>query len=132
MTTVRQLYLALNCVRKKEEEIVGNKKLKFWIHDHKTWSPKTLWMQFFMTFFLKDVWDLSVLYFGICSQRKWVLIINYKLNFAWLQWSLAWRKVKGIKGFKFSKLDVYVILLNFWSVNSGINVSFKRSRMGPK
>lgn len=29
MKTVRQLYLALNCDRKKEEEIVGDKKLKF-------------------------------------------------------------------------------------------------------
>lgn len=58
MKTVRQLYLALNCDRKKEQ-VVGNKKLKFWIHNHKTWSQKTLWMQFFMAFILKEVWDLT-------------------------------------------------------------------------
>lgn len=80
-------------------------------------------------FILKEVWDLTCIFWNLFPEE---LSFHNKLQTQLCLVSVRFgvKKGKGYMGFKFSKLDVYVILLNFWSENSGINDILKRSKMG--
>lgn len=82
-----------------------------------------------MAFILKEVWDLTCIFWNLFPEE---LSFHNKLQTQLCLVSVRFgmKKGKGYMGFKLSKLDVYVILLNFWSENSGINDILKRSKMG--